>query len=372
MTRHSSVPSHEDATPRLARSTRGMVTSPHTLASAAGLDVLRAGGNAIEAAIVTAAALSVTYPHFNGLGGDAFWIIAERDGAVRTLSGIGQAAADVSRYPLGSTHAWPLRGAASALTTAATVDSWGLAHDISARDWGGTRSWASLFEPAIHHARDGFPVSVSQSFWMQLRAAELRALPGFAATFAPHGRIPAQGERFAQPALARSLERIATHGVREFYEGELAERIARGLADAGSPLTFADLAATRARDEPPLRVTYRGGELVTLAPPTQGVTTLQIMGMLERFDLASIAEGSTDYYHVLVEAVKRAFIDRERYVSDPEFDAVPIDAMLSRASLDAHARAIDRHKARAWPHVFRQGDTAFIGVADDAGRCVSL
>ncbi|MGF6820756.1 gamma-glutamyltranspeptidase [Paraburkholderia atlantica] len=353
---------------RLAGPTGGMVTSPHALASEAGCDVLRAGGNAIEAAIAIGAALCVTYPHFTGLGGDAFWVIGDREGTLRTLSGIGQAPAQLPAFD----GAIPLRGAASALTTAATVDAWQHAYEISKSAWGGTQSWSSLFDRALNYAGEGFPVTPSQHFWQSLRADELNTLPGFAATFAPHGRIPAVDERFTQPALAKSIERIARFGAREFYEGELAERIARGLQQAGSPLTSSDLARTRARDEAPLRVAYRGGELVSLRPPTQGVTTLQIMGTLDRFDIGAIREGSADYYHLLVEAVKCAFVDRDRFVSDPEFNTVPVEQMLSPATLDAHARSIDPHRARAWPHVFHPGDTVFIGATDSQGRSVSV
>jgi len=357
---------HDNTT--LATSTEGMVTSPHALASEAGLEVLRAGGNAIEAAIAIGAALSVTYPHFTGLGGDAFWVIGDQTGMLRTLSGIGQAAQTLPMF----SAAIPLRGAGSTLTTAATVDTWHQAYAISQTSWGGQRSWSSLFDRAIDYASEGFPVTPSQHFWQQFRADELRAMPGFSAVFEPDGHAPAIGERFVQPALARTLERIATYGAREFYEGELAQRIARGLQQAGSPLTQTDLAKTRARDEAPLRVAYRGGELVSLQPPTQGVTTLQIMGTLARFDLSSIAEGSADYYHLLVEAVKCAFVDRDRLVSDPEFNRVPVGDMLSTDTLDAHARSINLHKARAWPHQFRPGDTVFIGASDGQGRSASL
>jgi gamma-glutamyltranspeptidase/glutathione hydrolase len=353
---------------RLAGSNAGMVTSPHALASEAGREVLRAGGNAIEAAIAIGAALCVTYPHFTGLGGDAFWVIGDRQGMLRTVSGIGQAAQQLPAF----SEAIPLRGAASALTTAATVDTWHQAYQISKDAWGGAQSWSSLFDRAHEYAADGFPVTPSQHFWQRMRADELHALPGFAATFAPQGRIPAIAERFVQPALAKSIERIARLGAREFYEGELAERIARGLREAGSPLSSSDLARTQARDEAPLRVAYRGGELVSMRPPTQGVTTLQIMGILDRFEVERIAEGSADYYHLLVEAVKCAFVERDRFVSDPEFNTVPVDDMLSTAALDAHARSIDLRAARAWPHVFRAGDTVFIGATDREGRSVSV
>lgn len=353
---------------RPARSSTGMVTSPHALASEAGLEVLRAGGNAIEAAIAIGATLSVTYPHFTGLGGDAFWIIADAGGKVRTLSGIGQAAAAPPAYGNGI----PARGPAAALTTAATVDTWDRAYQVSRDTWGGTTSWDALFHRAIEYADAGFPVTPSQHFWQGFRAGQWRDWPGFSRVFLPEGRIPEPGERFRQPELAGSLRRIAAHGAREFYEGELAERIARGLREAGSPLTAADLAATRAREESPLTVRYRDGELLSLRPPTQGVTTLQIMGILDRFDVAAVPEGSADYYHLLVEAVKQAFIERDRHVADPEFARVPVDRMLSASHLDALAGAIRSDRALPWPHEFRTGDTVYLGAVDSEGRCASV
>lgn len=360
----------------LAHSGAGMVTSPHALASEAGLDILRAGGNAIEAAIAMGATLAVTYPHFTGLGGDAFWILADGRGDVRTLSGIGQAAADLPAFgangATAGTGTIPVRGAGATLTTAATVDTWARAFAISRDRWQGTLAWQRLFERAIGHAHEGFPVTPSQHFWQTFRADALHEWPGFAQTFMPGGQIPAVGTPLRQTNLGRSLERIATLGPREFYEGELAARIVAGLRAAGSSLTLADFAQTRAREEAPLRVPYRGGELLSLQPPTQGVTTLQIMGILERFDMAGVVEGSADFYHLLVEAVKQAFIERNRHVADPEFAEVPVAAMLSSARLDQLAARIDPARALPWPHVYQHGDTVFLAAADRDGRCASV
>ncbi|WP_047908103.1 gamma-glutamyltransferase family protein [Pandoraea faecigallinarum] len=357
---------------RLAQSARGMVTSPHELASEAGLEVLRAGGNAIEAAIAIGAVLSVTYPHFTGLGGDAFMVISDRDGNVRTFSGIGQAAAHTPAYGSATGSAIPVRGPGATLTTAATVAIWDKAFAFSRTQWNGQQAWSSLFSRATEYAANGFPVTPSQHFWQTFRAADLPNWDGFSSVFMPGGRIPAAGERFHQPALARSLDSIATHGGREFYEGDLAGRIAAGLKRVGSPLRASDLSRAQAREEVPLRVAYRDGELLGLRPPTQGVTTLEIMGILNRFDLKSMPEGSADYYHVLVEAVKLAFLDRNRYVADPDFVDVPVERLLSGANLDAHARSIRMDRAMPWPHVFRTGDTVYIGAADSQGNCVSM
>ena len=352
----------------LARSRQGMVTSPHELASEAGREVLRAGGNAIEAAIAVNATLCVTYPHFCGLGGDAFMIVSDRNGACFTLSGIGQAAA----YLPDAGRPIPTRGPGSAITAAAAVDTWEQAFTYSQRALGGRQSWRRLFQRAIACAGDGFPLTPSQRFWANFRAKEIGNWPDIVRVFTDGGRIPEAGETFRQPDLARTLTMLAENGGRDFYEGELARRIARGLQQAGSPLTIDDLARCRARNESALRVPYRGGELVSLRPPTQGLTTLEIMGVLDRFDMASTPEGSADYYHLLVEAVKQAFIDRNRFIADPDFTEVPVERLLSASHLDGLARSIDPRKAAPWPHIFKSGDTVFIGAADRDGNCVSL
>ncbi|MDB5798741.1 MAG: ggt5 [Paucimonas sp.] len=351
----------------LASSTKGMVTSPHELATKAGLDVLASGGNAIEAAITISACLNVTYPHFSGFGGDAFLIISDPAGNVQTISGIGQAPSNLPNY----SGSIPVRGPKSMLTTAAAVDALGKAFEMSKSKFGGTKSWASLLAPAISLARDGFPVTESERFWMDFRKGDMQQLPGVAAGFMVDGKIPAAGQLFKQTKLAATLEMLAERGHRDFYEGKLAAVIAKGLQEAGAPLTAKDLAATQAQIEPPLRVAYRGGTLLSHQPPTQGITTLEIMGILDRFELSKIPEGSADYYHVLVEAVKQAFIDR-RNIADPKFVDVPIQRMLSAASLDAQAKKIDMRRALPWPHAFKHGDTVFIGATDSQGYSVSM
>jgi gamma-glutamyltranspeptidase/glutathione hydrolase len=262
--------------------------------------------SAIEAAIAVGAVIAVTYPHFCGIGGDAIWMIADGEGRRTTLMGVGQAAASMPRFksPI------PVRGAPSTLTSAGAVDTWRLAHEYSRRHWNGRTSLAALLEPAIVCADDGFPCTRSQVFWTEFRRDELSAWPGFGRIFLPGGRVPQAGEPFVQRELARSLRRIAEHGPRDFYEGELAAALARGLAQAGSALTADDLRRTHATQEEPATLDYRGLTLLAPPPPTQGVTTLAIMGILQHFDLASVPEGSAEYFHLCVEAVKQAFLDR--------------------------------------------------------------
>ncbi|HXE21466.1 MAG TPA: gamma-glutamyltransferase [Rhodoferax sp.] len=348
-----------------------MVTSPHELASQAGLDVLKSGGNAVEAAVAIGACLSVTYPHFTGLGGDGFMVVADARGKVSTISGIGQAPRLLPAFGA-SVNVIPHRGPVSMLTTAGNVDAMGKAFELSCREMGGRQSWASLLKPAVTLARDGFPWTGSGHFWLGFRAEEMHKLPGVASEFLVDGKAPDVGEIFRQPRLARTLETLAERGHRDFYEGHLAARLVKGLQQAGSPLTAGDLAATTARLEPPLAQAYRGGMLLAHQPPTQGVTTLQIMGILDRFDLAAIPEGSADYYHLLVEAVKCAFNERNRYLADPDFSPVPCERLLSNVALDRAAASVNLARARPWPHRFQVGDTAYIGTADAAGNSVSM
>ena len=352
----------------LATSAKGMVTSPHELATQAGLKVLQSGGNAIEAVIAISSCLSVTYPHFSGYGGDAFMIISDANGKAQTISGIGQAPQDISGY----SGSIPFRGPKSMLTSAAYVDTLGKAYEISKKDLKGKKSWSSLLSPAIKLAKDGFPVTASEVFWLNFRMKEMGSLPGVESGYLINGKVPTVGEIFKQPKLAKTIEMIAERGHRDFYEGKLAAILAQGLKDAGSPLTAKDLALTQAQIEPPLTVAYRGGTLLGNQPPTQAITTLEIMGILERFDLSKIPEGSPDYYHLLVEAVKLAFIDRNKYVADPKFVDVPVQRLLSDAYLDQQAKKVSMSNAMPWPYVYKQGDTVYLAAVDSKGNCASM
>lgn len=342
-----------------AVSTRGMVTSPHRLASEAGAAVLRRGGNAIEALVAAGAALSVVYPHFCGLGGDAVWMVAEPDGAVRCFLGIGRAGERTVEAT-----ALPLRGPGAALTSAALVDSWDAVLAHSTAHWGGREGLAALLKDAIVLAEEGFSASPSQGFWHDFRRDEMRGWPGCEALFVASGMQ-------RQPALARTLRAIANGGPREFYEGELASRLAAGLAAVGSPLTAADLARTRTTVETPLSLAYRDHVLFAPPPPTQGVTTLAIMGILERLGERPAGPDSAAFYHCLVEAVKQAFLDRAT-IADPDFADVDLARLLDPARLAAKARAIDPARAMPWPHLYRPGDTAHLAAVDAEGRAVSL
>lgn len=351
---------------QLATSTTAMVTSPHRLASEAGHDVLAAGGSAIDAAIAMGAVLAVVYPHFCGLGGDAIWLVSDENGRADTLSGIGQAAGTIDGIPTPI----PLRGPMSAITSACVVDSWGTAHDYAQERWGVQSDIATLLRPAIELAQSGFPLSRSQAFWLDFRRQETASWPGFGAVYDTTGLQP-EIDRIQQPQLAESLRLIARDGTRSFYEGELATRIAAGLQAAGSPLTTNDLVRTKTRIEAPVRLVYRDLELLAPPPPTQGVTTLEIMALLERVGIADVAADSTDFYHLLVEAIKQAFLSRGS-IADPDFEVQDPTVWLAPERTAGKAGRIDRRKALPWPHVFKPGDTVFFAAVDAQGRTASV
>ena len=356
--------------PQLAQSRTGMVTSPHTLASEAGAKVLREGGNAIEAAIAMGAVIAVTYPHFCGIGGDAIWMIADAQGRNTVLLGLGQAAENLPNYkePIAA------RGAPSTVVSAGAMDSWRQAYNYSLDHWskdkGATKSFASLLEPAILYAERGFPVTASQLFWTSFREKELAGWPGFSELFLPGGKAPKPGDLFVQKNLARSLKQIARNGAREFYEGELAARIGKGLQGVGSPLTAADLAKTFSRQEQAVSLDYRDVTLLAPPPPTQGITTLEIMGILNELGFSGVEEGSAEYYHRCVEAVKQAFLDRDG-IADPDFAAADIAQRLAKSRLKDKAAAITA-QAMHWPHLFRTGDTVYFAATDAQGCSVSI
>lgn len=345
---------------------KAMVTSPCAIASEVGAKILRGGGNAIEAGVAMAGVLAVTQPHFCGIGGDAVWMIADDTGRRTSLLGIGQAVRDVR-----AGHTIPERGPGSALTTACAVDSWATALTYSNKYWGGSFGLGDLLEPAILCAKEGFTVSPSQAHWLGFRAEEIAEWPGFAEVFLPNGQAPKAGDSFRQPQLGSSLQTIATHGARVFYEGELSERIASGLQAAGSPLTQRDLADTKTRSVAPISTDYRDITLLAPPAPTQGITTLQAMKVLSVFDVSALEEGGPDHYHLAVEAIKQAFLRRSE-VADPDFYDVDPGDLFCDASLKKMVADLSTTNALQWPHLYRPGDTVFFAATDANGQSISV
>lgn len=364
---------------------RGMVTSPHALASAAGLRVLASGGNAVEAAIAVASTIAVVYPHMNGIGGDNFWLIYDaRAGSVRALlaSGSAGAACTIDAYrSAGHSDEIPRRGPLSANTVPGAVDGWFEAYRYSCEQFAGNRPMPELLADAIWYAESGFPVTPSQETWTRRnvgfessRFGGLEAFDGFRRTFLkPDGSFYARGERFAMPDLAATLRAIASGGTDVFYRGPIAVRIAAHLRERGGFLTESDFARHRTVWEEPLCIPYRRWTLYNTPPPTQGLTSLQILNVLQRYTPTELARSPADFYHFIIEATKQAFVDRDAWVADPLFHVAPIAELLSPAHAAAQAAAIDPSRA-AVPQASRPGggDTVWMGVVDEAGNAVSL
>lgn len=360
---------------------RGVVASPHPLATLAGLEVLQRGGTAVDAAVAVGAAIAVVYPHMTGLGGDSFWLCwdarAARLSALQA-AGAAAAAATPELYRRHGHAAIPTRGPLAALTVPGAPDGLWSAHQFSRERLGSTIPWGDLLEPAIRHAADGIPVSPCQA---RVTAGARDLLEAREAAFAPFRRAyldgdaaPAPGRPLRQPGLARTLARLAREGGRAFYEGDVAAEIGRACETVGSPLRAADLAAHRSRWAEPATVPYRGGVAATVPPPCQGLVALAVLGMLEGADVRACAADPADYVHLVVEATKLAFGDRDRWLADPERVPVPLGRLLDPAYLRDRGRRIAMDRAAPAPLAsgVERGDTIACVTADAQGNCVSL
>lgn len=354
------------------RATRGIVTSSHHLAAESGLQVLREGGNAIEAMVAAAATISVVYPHMNGLGGDGFWLVSTPGGEPpRAISAIGAAGAKVeeSLYRSQGHSEIPARGPLAANTVAGTIGGWQIALEMSA-EWGGRMPLARLIEDAVHYAESGVPVTDGQYENTVAKRAELENVPGWAETYLVDGQAPAPGALFKQPALGTTLRRLAEAGLDDFYRGELARRIGADLARAGSPVTAGDYARQRARETEPLSVKLKCGTVYNVMPPSQGMASLMILGIFDRLH-CSEAEGFA-HLHGMVEATKHAILLRNAHCTDPAYLDEDPQALLSGESLDPLVARVDPQSAMPWGSGAVPGDTVWLGAADGEGQVVSF
>jgi gamma-glutamyltranspeptidase/glutathione hydrolase len=348
-----------------------MVTSPHHLASEAGLAVLREGGNAIEAAVAMAAALPVVYPHMTSIGGDGFWLIAVPGKDVIAIDACGAAAAHATPglYRKADHKTIPWRGPLAANTVAGTVSGWAAALRISEM-LGGELPLSRLLENAIWHGKHGFAVTKSQAQLTAEKIAELRDLPGFCSQFLFKGEPPREGDLMKLPPLAETLKRLGTHGAEDFYSGKISKLIAGDLEAIGSPVTARDLERHRAEMRTPLSVKVGAGELFNFPPPTQGLASLMILAL---FDRLGIKEADTfAYQHGIIEATKQAFLVRDRIIGDPGSMTEDPTTYLKPELLDAIAANIDMASALPWPAPVDKGDTIWLGAIDTSGVAVSF
>jgi len=355
--------------------TQGMVTSPHSLASSAGVDVLRAGGSAIDAAIAAAAVLAVVYPHMTGLGGDAFWLIHEGgSGEVKYLSGGGKAAATASIVALKERglDEIPLRGMVPAtLTVPGAVASWIGAHDVYGR-----LPLKRVLGCAISYAHDGFPVTARFASFVEMMRDDLLAQRDAAALFFPDGSAPQAGSKLTTPDLARTLQAVADQGWSGFYEGPVAEEMARFAQSSGGFFGRADFARQKAIWGAPLTGRYRDVEIFNTPPPTQGFTVLQMLNLLESYELDRMDLLGPDRAHLLVQAKQIAYRDRDLLLGDPAFAEVPVHRLISKEYARRRSRPIELRSALRWDEVpsfgSLAGDTVYLAAVDRDGNAVSL
>lgn len=374
--------------PRTGRSPvyapRGMVATSHYLASAAGLRALQRGGSAVDAAIAANTVLCVAYPHMAGLGGDGFWLIYDPfTQAVLGLNASGPAAQAASPdfyRSRGCEAAIPSRGPLAALTVPGAVDGWRLAHEKF-----GQLDWADLFTEAIYYARQGVPISRSLADWLANDVSLLQQFSDTARTFLPQGKPGRIGERLVLAGLANTLEQLAKQGPRQgFYEGAIATQICQAYAMADSPLQPEDFARFQAEWVQPIMTDYRGHTVYSFPPNTQGFAALQILNLIEGFDVAGWGDSTVDYYHHLAEAVKLAFADRDEWLSDPKWIDIPLDQLLSKDYAAQRRSLIHPDSSLTMENVkagvpFNQtvhrrspgGDTCYFCAVDDNGLVVS-
>lgn len=347
-----------------AQSKGGVICSPHPLASETGLRILRAGGTAIDAMLAASATLAAVYPHMTGIGGDALWLI--HDGQVRTLVGIGQAG---KRLP--DTGSIGLRGPSAVATTAGALASWMRAQAIS-RGWGSRLNWQDLLEEAASLARAGVPLSASQAFWQTQRREVMEDLPDLMALCQKDGAWLREGDLLRQPDLANTFDHLIRHGLDDFYTGELAAAFSDVFNALGCGLDADDLARTRAYEVAPLEIRYRNGRYFNVAPPCQGLYTVQAMAALAQQPLEVLENGSALYYHRLVEAIKQGLVRRNAELHDPCADNWDYLSTLSRAAVRNYAALIDDSQAAPWSELGQPADTVWMAATDAQGRTACL
>jgi len=362
----------------------GIVTSPNYLATQAGIDVLRRGGTAVDAAIATAATLTVVYPQMCTLGGDNFWLIYNaKTGNIKALNASGRAGekATIDFYKNLGYEKIPARGYLAANTVPGVVSGFDEAYGMSKKELGSSYRWEELFSQAIDYAEHGFPVNTSLSYWSKINIdpndkefRDLQRFPEFARVFLKNNHEAYEiGEIFKQPDLANTLKTLAQKGAKEFYEGEIAQKIVADLKENEGMLSLDDFKRHHADWVEPIFVKYRDKIAYNFPPNTQGMASLEILNILNNFDVKSYGEGTADYYHLIIEATKQAFADRDQYLTDPAFSEIPLNKLLSSSHGKAQAERIDMQKAAAKVEPLDpKGDTIWLGVVDKEGNAVSL
>ncbi len=353
-------------------SAHGIVSTSHPLAAQAGLNMLLQGGNAVDAAIATAAALNVVEPMMTGIGGDVFALIyLSQSKELKALNASGRApyAASLEKLrSLGYDH-MPETGIHS-VTIPGAVDGW-----CTLLERYGTMSLAQVLAPAIALAENGFPVTEVVAYLWEFNRAKLQANASATRMYLPGGRAPELGEIFVQTDLANTFKKIARGGRDAFYKGEIAQSIVKCSQENGGLLAKQDLRDHTSTWVTPISANYRGYDVYQCPPNGQGLVTLLALNILEGYDLKALGHNSAEYLHLLIESLKLAFADANRYVGDPDFVDIPLGRLLSKAYAEQRRGLIDRNKAMPKAEVGvpgAEGDTVYLAVTDRQGNSASF
>ena len=349
----------------------GMACTSQPLATQAALDMLKAGGNAIDAAIAANAVLGLTEPTGNGMGGDLFAIVW--DAKTKKLYGLNAS----GRSPYDLTLEYfkekgyekiPAYGPLP-VSVPGCVDGWFELHNKF-----GKLPMGQVLNPAISYAENGFPLSEVIAYYWGRNAPSLKKYPGFAEIFMPNGKAPEKGEIFKNPYLAKTLRTVAEKGRDEFYKGEIARKIVKYVREQGGFLSMRDFEDHRSEWVEPISVNYRGYDVWELPPNGQGTAALEMLNILKNFNVASMGFGSAEYIHYFVEAKKLAFEDRAKYYSDPGFNKLPTEQLIAEDYGKKQAAMIDPdHAAKSYPAWgMEHGNTIYLTTADEEGNMVSL
>lgn len=369
---HGRVSGQPFATRSEAIAAKGMAATSQPLATQVALDILKSGGNAVDAAIAANAALGLMEPTGCGIGGDLFAIVWDADKSeLAGLNASGRSPKSLTReYFLGQgLKQIPSMGPLP-VSVPGAVDGWFELHDRYGR-----LPMQTILAPAIEYAREGFPVSEIIAFQWALNASACKVWPGFGESFMPSGKAPDKGDVFRNPRLAATYEQLAAGGRDVFYKGDIARKIDSYTAEYGGFLRYADLAAHASEWTEPLSTRYRGYDVYEMPPNSQGIAALQLLNLLEGFNLQAMGFGSAAYIHTFVEAKKLVYEDRAKYYADPKFFDTPIEKLISKSYAAERRRLIRPGKAasRYSPgDVLETGDTIYLTVADKDGNMVSL
>ena len=352
-------------------SQNGMVATSHPLASQIGIDILQNGGNAIDAAIAANAALGLMEPTGNGIGGDLFAIVwIEKEKKLYGLNASGRSPENLTLeyFKENNFKSIPAYGPLP-VSVPGCVDGWFELHNKF-----GKTSMANILSPTIKYAEDGFPVSELVSYYMKVASNNFQEYPNFKETYYLNDSTPKKGQIFKNPDLANTLRVIAKDGRKGFYEGKIANTIANFIQDQGGFLSYNDLKNHKSEWIDPVSTNYRGYDIWELPPNGQGIAALQILNLLEAYDIRSMGFGSAEYIHHFVEAKKIAFADRAKYYADMDFNKVPVKYLISKEYADIRRKEIHPDKAakRVLPGNLENGDTIYLTTADSEGNMVSL